>query len=175
MRHTLSAALFALLVPAAAVAQTAERGPAAVHDQVLSTNPLGVVVKWFNVEYERKLSSEVTFGGSASHFGELDQSNAAVLLRWYPADSALEGLYLGVRAGVYRFESYSYNLRSLSRQTSVMPGAGVEIGFNWLLGPRQNIIAGTGLGLTRLSGSNDPYSTAPTVLPAVRLNVGIAF
>jgi hypothetical protein len=175
MRHTLSAALFALLVPAAAVAQTAERSPAVPHDQVLSTNPLGVVVKWFNVEYERKLNPELTFGGSASHFADLDQSNAAVLVRWYPAQSALEGFYLGARAGVYRFEAYTYDLRSLRRQTSVMPGAGVEIGYNWLLGPRQNVIAGTGLGLTRLSGSGDFYSTVPTVLPALRLNVGIAF
>jgi hypothetical protein len=175
MRHTLSAALFALLVPTAAVAQTAERSPAVLHDQVLSTNPLGVVVKWFNVEYERKVGPELTFGGSASHFGDLDQSNAAVLMRWYPAQSALEGFYLGARAGVYRFEAYTYDLRSLQRQTSVMPGAGVEIGYNWLLGPRQNIIAGTGLGLTRLSGNSDFYSTVPTVLPALRMNVGIAF
>jgi uncharacterized protein DUF3575 len=175
MRHTLSAALFALLIPAAVAAQTAEPIPEASRSQILSTNPLGVVVKWFNVEYERKLNPELTFGGSASHFGDLDQSNAAVLLRWYPGESALEGFYLGARAGVYRFETYTYDLRSLRRQTSVMPGAGVEIGYNWLLGPKQNIIVGTGLGLTRLNGSSDFYSTAPTVLPAVRLNVGIAF
>src|SRR6478672_9056396 len=106
MRHTLSVALFALLVPAAAVAQTAEINPAVTRNQVLSTNPLGVVVKWFNVEYERKLDTELTFGGSASYFGDLDQSNAAVLVRWYPAQSALEGFYLGARAGVYRFEAY---------------------------------------------------------------------
>ena len=66
MRHTLSAALFALLVPAAAVAQTTDARPAVSYDQILSTNPLGVVVKWFNVEYERKLGPEVTLGASAS-------------------------------------------------------------------------------------------------------------
>jgi|KBSMisStaDraftv2_1062788.scaffolds.fasta_scaffold811805_2 hypothetical protein len=175
MRHTLSVALFALLVPAAAAAQTAERGSAAPHDQILSTNPLGAVVKWFNVEYERRLGADLTLGGSASYFGDLDQSNAAVLARWYPAQSALEGFYLGARAGVYRFEAYTYDLRSLRRQTRVMPGAGVEIGYNWLLGPRENVIVGTGLGLTRLSGSNDVYSTVPAVLPSVRLNIGIAF
>jgi hypothetical protein len=175
MRHTLSAVLFALLLPAAAVAQTAEKSPAVPHDQVLSTNPLGVVLKWFNVEYERKLGPAVTFGGSASHFGDLDQSNAAVLVRWYPQQSALEGFYLGARAGAYRFETYTYDLRSLRRQTSVMPGAGVEVGYNWLLGPKRNVIVGTGFGLTRISGSGESYSTAPSVLPGLRMNVGIAF
>jgi hypothetical protein len=175
MRHTLSAVLFALLVPAAAVAQPAEASPAVPYDQVLSTNPLGVALKWFNVEYERKLGPAVTFGGSTSHFSDLDHSNAAVLLRWYPQQTALEGFYLGARAGAYRFKTYTYDLRSYREQTSVMPGAGVEVGYNWLLGPKRNVIVGTGFGLTRISGSSESYSTAPTVLPGLRMNVGIAF
>jgi hypothetical protein len=174
MRHTLSAALFALLVPAAAAAQ-AESRPTVPYDQVLSTNPLGVVVKWFNVEYERKLGPALTCGGSASHFGDLDQANAAVLVRWYPQQSALEGFYLGARAGAYRFQTYTYGPRSYREQTSIMPGVGVEVGYNWLLGPRRNIIVGTGFGLTRISENSDSYSTAPTVLPGLRMNVGIAF
>jgi hypothetical protein len=175
MRHTLSAALFALLVPAAAVAQTTDTRPAVSYDQILSTNPLGAVVKWFNVEYERQLGPAVTFGASASHFGDLDQSNAAGLLRWYPQQSALRGFYLGARVGAYRFKSYTYDFRSYREQTTVQPGVGVELGYNWLLGPKQNVIVGTGFGLTRIATSSESYTSAPSVLPGLRLNVGIAF
>src|SRR5580765_7119019 len=99
MRHILSAALLVLvmLVPRAALAQTAARAPADSHNQVLSANPFGVVVQWFNVEYERKLAPAITLGGSASHFGELEQSDASVMLRWYPQQKALDGFYLGAR------------------------------------------------------------------------------
>ena len=179
MRHTLRAAVFALLVPATGSAQTAATARTVPYDQVpydqvLSTNPLGVVAKWFNAEYERKLGSAFTFGASVSHFSELDQSNAAVLLRWYPQESALDGFYLGARAGAYRFKTFTYEFRSYRQDSTVLPGVGVELGYNWLLGPRQNVRVGTGFGLTRMVGGGDSYSV-PSVLPGFRLNVGIAF
>lgn len=173
MRYTLSAVLLVLLIPAAAFAQTAAPPPEAP-DQVLSANPFGVVVKWFNVEYERKLGRATTFGASASHFGELDVSDAAVLVRWYPQQTALEGFYLGARAGAFGFKTYTYDFRSYREQTRVLPGAGVELGYNWLLGPKHNVSVGTGFGLTRIAAGRDSYSV-PDVLPAFRLNVGIAF
>jgi hypothetical protein len=188
MRHTLTAALFAVLVPAAALAQTAATKPPVPHDQVLSANPFGVIVKWVNAEYERKIGPATTLGVSASHFADLDQSNAALLLRWYPQQSALDGFYLGARAGAHRFKTRTYDFYptyssstinqprpTYHEQTSVLPGVGVEIGYNWLLGPRQNVSVGVGFGLTRVFGGGDLYDM-PSVLPALRLvNVGIAF
>jgi hypothetical protein len=174
MRQTLSAALFVLLIPAAALAQTAAPAPAVQFDQVLSANPLGVVVKWFNVEYERKLGTATTFGASASHFGELDLSNASLLLRWYPQQSALEGFYLGARAGAFSFKTFTYDFRTYREETRVRPGAGVELGYNWLLGPKHNVSVGTGFGLNRIATGSDSYSM-PSVVPGFRLNVGIAF
>jgi hypothetical protein len=174
MRQTLSAALFVLLVPAAAFAQTAAPPPAVPFDQVLSANPLGVVVKWFNVEYERKLGPATTFGVSASHFGELDLSNASLLLRWYPQQSALEGFYLGARAGAFSFKTFTYEFRSYREENRVLPGAGVELGHNWLLGPNHNVSIGSGFGLTRIATGSESYHL-PSVLPMFRLNVGIAF
>jgi len=173
MRQTTAAILLVLLIPGAALAQTAAPPPAVQFDQVLSANPLGVVIKWFNVEYERKLGPATTLGASASHVGELDFSNAAVLLRWYPQQSPLEGFYLGARAGAFGFKSYTYEFRSYREQNRVLPGAGIELGRNWLLGPRRNVSVGTGFGLTRIAGS-DAYAV-PSVLPIFRLNVGIAF
>jgi hypothetical protein len=173
MRQTLSAALFVLLIPAAAFAQSAAPPTAVPFDQILSANPLGVVIKWFNVEYERKLGAATTFGASASHLGELDLSNAALLLRWYPQQSPLEGFYLGARAGAFSFKTFTYDSRSYREENRVLPGAGVELGYNWLLGPKRNVSVGTGFGLTRIA-VGDSYSV-PSVLPGFRLNVGIAF
>lgn len=174
MRHTLCAIVFAVLVPAPGFAQPAATTRTVPYDQVLSTNPLGIVAEWFNAEYERKLGAGLTFGASASNFGALDQSNAAALLRWYPEQSALDGFYLGARAGAYRFKTRTYELRSYREDNTVVPGVGVELGYNWLLGPRQNVRVGTGFGLTRMIGGGNSYSV-PSVLPGFRLNVGIAF
>jgi Protein of unknown function (DUF3575) len=173
MRHTLSAALFALFIPATALAQTAAT-PTDPYNQVLSMNPFGLVLKWANAEYERKISPAMTLGASASHLSDLDQSSAAIVLRWYPQRTALEGFYLGVHTGAYRFKAMTYDFRSYHERNRVLPGAGVELGHNWLLGPRHNVSVGVGGGLTRIATSSDSYS-APSVLPGFRLNVGIAF
>ena len=174
MRHTPATVLLVLLIPAAAYAQTAAPPPDVQFNQVLSANPLGVVVKWFNVEYERKFGTATTFGASASHLGELDLSNAALMLRWYPQQSPLEGFYLGARAGAFSFKTVTYEFRSYREQNRVLPGAGVELGYNWLLGPKRNVSVGTGFGLTRIATGGESYSV-PSVLPGFRLNVGIAF
>ena len=187
MRHTLTIALL-LLVPATALAQASATTPPAPHDHVLSTNPLGFVLKWVNAEYERRIGPATTLGVSASYFAENDRSNAALLVRWYPQRAALEGFYLGARTGAYRVKTYAYDFSPASssssitpprptyrERTRVLPGAGLEMGYNWLLGPGQNVSVGLGFGLTRILGGGGSYGV-PAVLPAVRLvNVGIAF
>ena len=96
------------------------------------------------------------------------------MLRWYPQQSPLEGFYLGARAGAFSFKTYTYEFRSSREQNRVLPGAGVELGYNWLLGPKRNVSVGTGFGLTRIATRGESYSV-PSVLPGFRLNVGIAF
>ncbi len=178
MRHTVTVVLFAVLVPVSAFAQTCGAPPEV--NQVLATNPLTLIAKWVTVEFERKIAPAVTVGGSASFLADLDQSNAAALVRWYPQQKALEGFYLGARAGAYRFKTTTYQFQPSARATSrerhdVLPGAGVELGYNWLLGPRHNVSVGVGFGLTRIIGGGASYDV-PSVLPGARLvNIGVAF
>ena len=127
-------------------------------------NPFGEIVQWFNVEYERKLAPAITLGGSASHFGELEQSDATIMLRWYPQQKALDGFYLGARAGAYGFKTYTYDFRSTRERNEVVPGAGIELGYNWLLGPKQNISVGTGFSCHAAGGT---VRSVPSVLPSV--------
>jgi hypothetical protein len=197
MRYTLHVIALAVLVPAAASAQTTATKTPVPHNQVLSTNPFGLIIKWVNGEYERRISPTVTVGASASRFGE-DISDAgfattSALSRWYPQGAALDGLYLGARLGAFRFKSYHYDYSSYtadqasspnrnspvrpiySEHTTVVPGAGLEIGYNWLLGPKQNVSIGMGFGLTRTLGGANRYEF-PDVLPTFRLiNIGVAF
>jgi hypothetical protein len=195
MRHTLHVIALAVLIPASASAQTGATKEPVPYNQVLSTNPFGLIVKWVNIEFERKVSPAVTVGASASYFGEDNLTEAgfattSALARWYPQGAALDGFYLGGRLGAFRFETHQYdyspyptgqpNQTSAARpiyreHTRVVPGAGIEIGYNWLLGPKQNINVGIGFGLTRTFGNEGGYDF-PDVLPTFRLiNIGIAF
>jgi len=190
MRHTPTVVIALAMISAPALAQTSGSEPPVPHHQVLSTNPFGLLFNWFNVEYERKISPATTLGASASHIADLDHSNAALLLRWYPQRTALTGLYLGARAGAYAFETYEYapsprpvdpTLRTYppypayERRTKVVPGAGIEIGYNWLLGPTRRVSVGLGFGLTRLLTEVDGDDFL-LVLPNPRVvNIGIAF
>src|SRR4051812_46915869 len=171
MRHTVSAVILTLLLPAAAFAQND------VPSQALSTNPLGLVIKWPNIEYERRIAPSATFGASSSALLDEGEANVSMVVRWYPDRVALRGFYLGARAGVFHFRTYEYDLRSYRESSTNVPGAGVEIGYNWLVGPRRNVLIGTGFGLTRiLDGGPSPSWSVPEVLPALRLvNIGIAF
>lgn len=170
MRYTLALALMtAALVPAPADAQTEATKTSVPHQQVLTTNPLGLLVKWFNGEYERKIGPATTVGVAASMFDDADYRSASLLLRWYPQQAALEGFYAGARAGAYRFETYR-------RGATVRPGVGLEVGHAWLFGPERNASVSIGFGLTRLLGNGAGGHDTPVILPNVRLvNLGIAF
>jgi hypothetical protein len=180
MRYTAAAVVIAVFIPAAALAQTPSAPPPERANQVLSFNPFGLILKWPNFEFERTIGAETTLGFSASHLADLDTSNAAILLRWYPQQTPLEGFYLGARAGAYRFKTKVYEFQPSARSVyheriGVLPGAGFELGYNWLLGARDNISVGAGFGLTRIIGGGESYDV-PSVMPNFRLiNVGIAF
>jgi hypothetical protein len=182
------------LFPAAAQAQAVATKAPVPYQQVLSTNPFGLLFKWYNVEYEHRIGEATTLGFSASHFdGEF--ANAALLARWYPERVALDGFYLGARAGAYGIKTHTYQYSTppprpdannptrptiqsyptYREQTTVVPGLGLEIGYNWLHGPKQNVSVGLGFGVTRMLRSADDYSM-PYAIPNVRLvNIGIAF
>lgn len=124
--------------------------------------------KWFNADYERRINSATTWGLSASYLpiGDFEYGRASVLVRYYPQRAALTGFYLGGQTGVYR--------TSEGRQHEVLYGAGMDIGYAWLLGSQQRVGVSLGLGITRVFGGD--LDGASIAIPNVRLlNVGIAF
>ena len=95
MRHTPSLVIIALMCSAPAFAQTTSTPPADTPNQTLSLNPFGLMLEWFNVEYERKITSSATLGVEAAHNTWMEYSNVELLARFYPQGEALKGFYLG--------------------------------------------------------------------------------
>jgi hypothetical protein len=175
LAHRVAAALFmpavVLALPVNAHAQSDVRPTAPVeHRQIISANPFGLMFEWFNAEYERRLGPTTTWGVSTSWFsldhGDFDYVNGNALFRYYPQGHALRGFFLGGRGGVFHVSD--------DREGDVFYGAGFEIGYDWLLGARQNVGISLGAGATRLFGGQ--LRGASLTVPTVRLlNVGIAF
>ena len=160
-------ATLALATPALAQQQEGSKTPVA-HQQIVSANPFGLMFEWWNVEFERKINSVTTWGVNASYFGPGDVGyySANGIYRYYPQGAALNGVFLGGRAGIYRVSEHS--------ASEACFGVGFEVGYGWLLGARRNVGLSLGAGVTRLFGNDIPG--ASIAVPTVRLlNLGIAF
>jgi hypothetical protein len=146
-----------------ALAQTAP--PMHPHQQVISANPFGLLLEFFNAEYERVVSQSSTVGIGGSMFPSDDDSyvNADVFWRFYPMGVPLDGWAFGAKAGV----------TSLDNRTRL--GFGFDVNRSWLLGVNNNFYVGVGIGLKRLLGSADNDFDL-NFIPTIRLvNIGIAF
>lgn len=143
------------------------------HQQVVSANPIGLLLEFFNAEYERVLTpySTVGFGGSYFSLDDGDDEfsdgedenylNADVFYRFYPQGSPLDGFAFGGKAGITRVDDETYF------------GAGFDANYSWLLGQRDNFYVGVGIGLKRLFGAEENLLS---YVPTVRLvNIGYAF
>ncbi len=104
---------------------------------------------------------------TASETAQQVIASASMFVRWYPAHTVLDGFYLGAHAGIYQFQEYG-------RRGETVPGAGIDIGRAWLLGPARRTSLSLGFGVTRRIGSTG--GAAPDAWPSVRLiNVGMVF
>jgi hypothetical protein len=166
----LAAGAVAILLSSSPAQAQAPEGtkPVVPHEQVLSANPFGLMLRWWNVEFERKLSPSSTWGVSTS-FLTLEGSDFAslnALYRYYPQGAALNGFFLGGRMGLYHVSDEGASGEAL--------GLGFEIGYTWLLGARRNVALSLGAGLSRIVAGD--VMDGPSVLPTIRLlNVGVAF
>jgi hypothetical protein len=162
----LTAVMFTASAPAL-FAQDGTKTPVS-HNQTISANPFGLMLQWFNAEYERKLTNSITLGASGSNFGlgDADLQRFNALFRYYPQGAALTGVYLGARGGVARVSDGEESAQAFA--------TGVEIGYSWLFGSKRNVGLSIGAGVDRLFGGDlDDFDI---VWPNVRLvNVGIAF
>jgi Protein of unknown function (DUF3575) len=138
------------------------------HHQTISANPFGLMVEWFNAEYERKLTNTTTLGvsGSTTAWGDVDLTNGNVFVRYYPQGAALTGFFVGGRTGVARAAVGDANA------TGVV--GGFELGYSWLFGAKRHVGLSIGAGVDRLFFGDE--LDIDLIRPNIRLvNLGIAF
>ena len=137
--------------------------------QVFSANPFGLLLEFFNAEYERVISESSTagFGGSTLSVSPEEEEderyvNADVFWRFYPSGNPLNGWAFGVKAGITTVDDGTYF------------GYGFDLNKSWVLGPDDNFYVGLGFGLKRLAGADgEDYET---LIPTIRIaNVGFIF
>ena len=174
-----------------AIAQEPVVRDSADYRQVLSANPLGLILlPWYNGEYERKVTERVTLGLSGSRLpwgdgGGFYSVNTA--FRYYPNGTTFKGFYLGPRIGLFwvsqgqgvvgieeegqdvmGIEEEGQDVMGIEEDRGPHLGLGFELGYAWLLGSEQRLSMSIGFGATRVL-NGEP-------IPVLRLvNVGWAF
>ena len=153
--------IFGFSAPPLNAQQSTESGA----QQVLSANPFGLLLEFFNIEYERIISETTTFGIGGSFVSDDERYiNADVFWRFYPGANALNGWAFGVKAGITEVSDHDTYF-----------GYGFDVNRSWVLGPNNNFYVGVGFGLKRLYGASDQDFSLDFV-PTIRIvNVGIAF
>lgn len=162
-RLALPVLLLVLLAPGRAAAQ-ADEPP--VRQQVISVNPFGILLEFFNAEYERVVSQSSTAGVGGSFISAEgdDYLNADVFWRFYPGPRPLDGWAFGVKLGITNVPD-----------SGTYPGFGFDLNRSWIVGTDDNFYIGAGFGLKRLIGAGDE-DFGLEVIPTIRIvNVGIAF
>ena len=131
--------------------------------QAISANPFGLMVEFFNAEYERVVSKTSTAGiGGSTFFGGDAYVNADVFWRFYPGANPLSGFTFGLKVGLTKWGSAGTSL-----------GAGFDVNQSWLLGKKQNYYVGIGFGMKRMIVSSTDYDA---ILPTFRvINIGRVF
>ncbi|MBL8137692.1 MAG: hypothetical protein JNL48_13790 [Acidobacteria bacterium] len=137
-------------------------------NQVLSFNPIGMVMEFYNAEYEVRVGDALTAGAGASRrgwylFGEGDSPrlNGDAFVRYYPSGSAFNGIALGLKVGGTRLP----NERTL-------PGIGFDINHSYAM--TDHLVLSSGLGMKRLIGRRQG-DYGQDVITTLRMNVGIGF
>ncbi|CAN5807485.1 hypothetical protein BH23GEM11_BH23GEM11_01910 [soil metagenome] len=156
------ATVAALVLIGMATPATAQGPP---YQQVISANPFGLLLEFFNAEYERvvTVSSTAGIGGSTISSGDDRYVNVDAFWRYYPSGVPFDGWAFGSKVG----------LTSVTDQGTYF-GFGFDVNRSWLLGAQENFYVGIGFGLKRILGSPDEVDLK--FVPTIRLvNVGFAF
>lgn len=157
------------------------------HRNTLSTSPIADLLGFVNGEYQRKITEGSAMGVSAGTLEADDDRYSNVMLfgRYYPQGAALTGFFVGGRIGMHRisYDRYEYPTTpppgmgfvtpTVRRTSETRPAIGLDVGYEWLLGAKRNVLIGVGAGGMRIIGTGDDDFLV--AFPTGRLNVGFAF
>lgn len=173
---------FILAAAATAIPAAAQQLP---KQNVVSIQPIGVVLAVYAAEYERALSPTTTLGVGGTSWNGFDDDDfeawsAEAKFRYYPEARAFQGFSFGVAAGVARVEEVRCDVVAggelCTTDDTTAPTFGFMLDYNWLLGPTDGFFVALGIGAKRVATSDDDAGfDFPNAYPTARLSVGIAF
>jgi len=145
--------------------------------QIISVSPVFALLGFYTGDIERRVTSTATVGvgGSAFTLGPFGYKSIDLKARYYAGGRALEGLGVGLSAGLIRLSADEGGVFS-----GPSAGSGIVVGtdatYTRLSGKRRNLALSIGGGLKRVLrfGGYD-VSAAQLTYPTVRASIGLAF
>jgi hypothetical protein len=186
---SLALAVVAVAVPlGASSAQVQDRGTIypVPYRAFIGVNPLGIPFDIGALEVEGVMLPGVTIAGALS-YSAIDNDDDGgsdprfvsgdVKVRYYPGEVALKGFGVGLGLGITKYSELRTNGAVSQREALTAPTISVLADYNFLLGPRQRFVVGTGIGAKRLLASEEDRDRAgaPRAYPFVRFVLGLAF
>jgi hypothetical protein len=171
--------LAALGSVARAQSETAARAasPPPSYGQIVSVSPIFALLGFYTGDIERRVTRSATLGagGSAFTLGPFGYKSLDLKAKYYPAGRALEGIGVGVSAGLIRLSADEGGLFGSGSAGSGMV-VGTEGTYTRLSGKRRNLALSVGGGLKRIMrfGGYD-VSSVHLTYPTARASIGLAF
>ena len=143
----------------------------------IGLNPAGILWNFGSVEFESGVAQGITFGlsGAYTDLNRERHTSADVKFRFYPMEVVLHGLSFGLSGGYLRYSAEQG--APAERRTIGAATIGVIGDYNFLIGPSQRFVVGTGIGAKRVlagSAKRDAVDLSPVYVTA-RFIVGLAF
>ena len=171
LRLVLSTLAFvAVSTPAFAQAVDGTRSGLA-RQNLISSNPIGLLFEWYNAEFERAVAPTVSLAAAASAYDFDDARYTAVdgIVRYYPAAKAVRGFSIGASVGYIDINEDRCDFCSDESGSSAT--LGVRADYVWIIGRDQHFTAAAGIGAKRLF--NNDLGTEG--VPIGRLSIGWAW
>jgi hypothetical protein len=164
----------AVLTPIMSVAAQQASAP----KNVISIQPLSAMYSVYTGEFERRLSSNSTFGFGGTYWnssnddtgGDATYTSGDVKLRYYPG-AALRGFSFGAAAG---YTSVSEDI-SGTESSGGAPSFGIMLEYQWLLGARNNMAVTLGAGAKKLFIDEADFVDVIATYPTARVSIGWGF
>ena len=176
-------------------AQDTTRGPLAAagpsgaripYVSSIAADPLGLPFDVFAVEFESAIANGITLGGLGSYTSfqgtSLSKTRYETLEfsgHYYPGEVVLRGLSLGLTASYtwFRHDTTIVGPPAADHTTLGAPALGLNVNYNWMLGPLQRFLIGIGAGAKRVLASEEERKSVGVgrAYPTARFVLGLAF
>lgn len=180
---TMSASLRAQNTAGGGTGQAATRIP---YLSTIAADPLGLPFDIFSLEFESAVANGITLGGLGSYtnfqgtgIGKTRYQTLEVGGHYYPGEVVLRGFSLGFNVGYtwFRRDTTITGPPASDHTTLGAPTVGLDVNYNWMLGPLQRFLIGMGVGAKRVLASEDARKAVGVgrAYPTARFVMGLAF